>query len=102
MAVSTQINNDFSEVKLRLQNRFDFDSHEDFGRALEYANKYPHANFVIDFSDVESIDSSALGMLLLLRDALGGDSAKIQIVRCKSDILEEFRIVNFFKMFNIS
>ena len=102
MAITTQISNDNSEVKLKINGRFDFDSHEDFGCALEHTKKYPHAKYVLDFCDVESIDSSALGMLLLLRDALGGESASLEIIRCQPDILEEFKIVNFFKMFKIS
>lgn len=102
MAIITQVNSEKTEVKLRITGRFDFDSHEDFGHALEQAKKYPRAKYVLDFSGVESIDSSALGMLLLLRDALGGEGENLEIVRCKADILEEFQIVNFFKMFKIS
>ncbi len=102
MAISTQVSSDNSEVKLRIHGRFDFDSHEDFGRALEYTKSYPHAKYLLDFSDVTDIDSSALGMLLLLRDALGGEGANMEIMRCTADILEEFKIVNFFKMFKIS
>jgi len=102
MPIITHISNDESEIKLKINGRFDFNCHEDFGRALEQTKKYPHAKYVLDFSDVDDIDSSALGMLLLLRDALGGDGAKMEIIRCSEDIIEEFKIVNFFKMFKIS
>lgn len=102
MAITTQVSNDNSEVKLKIHGRFDFDSHEDFGRALECAKSYPRAKYVLDFSDVTDIDSSALGMLLLLRDSLGGEGKNMEIIRCTPDILEEFNIVNFSKMFKIS
>lgn len=102
MAITTQVSADESEVKLKINGRFDFNSHEDFGRALGLAKSIPQAKFLLDFSGVEDIDSSALGMLLLLRDTMGGDGAKLEIINCQARIIEEFEIVNFSKMFKIS
>ena len=47
------------------------------------------------------LDSSALGMLLLLRDYAGGDSASITIVHCNDDIKKIFAISNFEQLFDI-
>ena len=47
------------------------------------------------------LDSSALGMLLLLRDHAGGDNAKIKIINCNSDVRKILSISNFEQLFTI-
>jgi anti-anti-sigma factor len=46
-------------------------------------------------------DSSALGMLLLLRDHAGGDDSQIKIVNCNADVKKILTISNFDKLFSI-
>ncbi|MGK0500571.1 MAG: anti-anti-sigma regulatory factor [Oceanicoccus sp.] len=47
------------------------------------------------------LDSSALGMLLLLRDYAGGDSADICIANCNDDIRKIISISTFEQLFKI-
>jgi anti-anti-sigma factor len=47
------------------------------------------------------IDSSALGMLLLLREHAGNDKADITISGCKDEIRKILSIANFERLFNI-
>ena len=47
------------------------------------------------------IDSSALGMLLLLRDHVGGDDAQIQVINSSNDVRKTLTISNFNKLFDI-
>ena len=47
------------------------------------------------------LDSSALGMLLLLRDHAGGESAQIRIVHCNADVRRILNISNFEQLFTI-
>ena len=47
------------------------------------------------------LDSSALGMLLLLRDHAGGDTANIKIVNCNPDVKKILTISNFEQLFSI-
>ncbi|MCB1654339.1 MAG: STAS domain-containing protein, partial [Pseudomonadales bacterium] len=47
-------------------------------------------------------DSSALGMLLLLRDHAGGDNAEIRVINSNPDVLKIFNISNFDKLFDIT
>ena len=57
-----------SKATLRLKGRFQFDSHREFRSAYEPYIEDPAARVVVvDFSGVDYLDSSALGMLLLLR-----------------------------------
>jgi anti-anti-sigma factor len=50
---------------------------------------------------VNFLDSSALGMLLLLRDHAGGEHARIRLVNCSSDVRKILTISNFSKLFHI-
>ena len=45
--------------------------------------------------------SSALGMLLLLRERAGSDKAEIAITHCNPEIRKIFRISNFDRLFKI-
>ena len=59
------------KATLRLKGRFQFDSHREFRSAYEpYIADPAMRVVVVDFSGVDYLDSSALGMLLLLREKL--------------------------------
>jgi anti-anti-sigma factor len=47
------------------------------------------------------MDSSALGMLLLLRERVGNDKAEIAITHCNPEIRKIFKISNFDRLFKI-
>jgi anti-anti-sigma factor len=84
---------------ISVKGRFDFSIQSDFRRAYEQAQK--NATFVIDFSGTDYMDSSALGMLLLLRDYAGGQNASIEIANAGKDIKTILEISNFGKIFKI-
>ena len=55
------------EVTIHICKRFDFTSHTEFSAAYkEYT--VPKLTFIIDLTSTEYLDSSALGMILLIRD----------------------------------
>jgi len=89
-----------SKQIINIQGRFDFSVQADFRQAYEGA---PSSNtFVLNFASADYMDSSALGMLLLLRDYAGGDDAKIELTNCRSEITNILEISNFQKLFKIS
>ena len=57
---------------------------------------------VVDLKDTTYLDSSALGMLLLLRDHAGGDESDVLVVHASSDVRKILAISNFEKLFDIS
>ena len=57
--------------------------------------------YVVDLKDATYLDSSALGMLLLLRDHAGGDSSQVKIVNCNADVKKILSISNFEQLFTI-
>ena len=87
---------------IRIAGRFDFNLHSDFRKIIEAVKSSSSEKCSIDLGAVEDVDSSALGMLLLLRDAAGGEKSDVSIVNCKPEIKSILNMANFEKVFNIS
>ncbi|MBU2887233.1 STAS domain-containing protein [Gilvimarinus agarilyticus] len=100
MAISTTVSDDGTILTIAINGRFDFSSHQDFRGAYENLDAKP-SRYVIDMSDTAYLDSSALGMLLLLRDHAGGDNASIEIKNTSTDVKRILTISNFEQLFTI-
>ena len=100
MAISAKASADGTELCIGIDGRFDFSSHQEFRKAYEEVSKKPD-QYIIDMNSTTYLDSSALGMLLLLREHAGGDNAKIEVVGCKPEIKKILAIANFQKLFDI-
>ena len=55
--------------------------------------------YVIDLKESDYLDSSALGMLLALRDYAGGDEANIRIVDSNPDVKKILVITKLDELF---
>lgn len=85
---------------LRIDGKFDFKLHRCFRELYEQAP--PEIDrYVIDLARTDYMDSSALGMLLLLREHVGGERQCVQIVNCRPEIRRILEIANFDKLFEI-
>ncbi len=100
MGVSTKLTEEGEELIIAIDGRFDFSSHQEFRRAYEESDISP-SGYIIDMRDTTYLDSSALGMLLLLRDFAGGDHSSIKITHCNSDVKKILTISNFEQLFDI-
>jgi len=100
MPITTQISPDGDILTIGIQGRFDFSSNQSFRSAYE-STKESVRQYHIDMKEASYLDSSALGMLLLLRDYAGGDQAKIMITNCNEDVKKIFTISNFELLFSI-
>ncbi len=100
MSITTNRSGDGSELVISIKGRFDFSSHQEFRDAYENTEG-PFSSYQIDMAETTYLDSSALGMLLLLRDYAGGDNAKIKIMNCNNDVRKILTISNFEQLFNI-
>ena len=101
MAVTSEVSEDGSKLTIAIKGRFDFGSHQTFRDAYERFYKVPQI-YVVDLKDTTYMDSSALGMLLLLRDHAGGDSSEVQVVNSNSDVRKILAISNFDKLFDLT
>ncbi|MGK0170531.1 MAG: anti-anti-sigma factor [Gammaproteobacteria bacterium] len=82
------------EITISIDGRFDFSQHEAFRTAFEQLPSRP-ARYVVDLARAEAMDSAGLGMLLLLRDRVGGDPKELHVVNCTDPIREVLRIACF-------
>ena len=101
MAVTSEVSADGSKLTIAIKGRFDFGSHQAFREAYERFYKVPET-YIVDLKDATYMDSSALGMLLLLRDHAGGDDAEVRVTNSNSDVRKILAISNFDKLFDIS
>jgi anti-anti-sigma factor len=101
MSVESEVSLDGKKATITVKGRFDFGSHQDFRDAYEKFYKVPEV-YVVDLKETTYVDSSALGMLLLLRDHAGGDNAEVQVVNSNSDVRKILAISNFDKLFDIT
>jgi anti-anti-sigma factor len=100
MALLAQESANGKQLTLKIDGRFDFNLHKEFRRAYEQARQ-PGIQYIVDMSRTEYLDSSALGMLLLLREHAGGDRADVQIVQCNPAIRKILATANFHQLFTI-
>lgn len=100
MQISERIDN--SLCRLSLEGRFDFHSHRDFRSAYETILSNSNVReIVVDFGRVDYLDSSALGMLLLLREKAESNGKKVRLANLSGSVKQVLEIANFGKLFTI-
>lgn len=100
MAVESELSQDGKKLTIRVKGRFDFGKHQEFRDSYE---KGPQPAIVdVDLKETTYLDSSALGMLLLLRDFAGGDNSQVYVINTTVDVRKILAISNFDNLFDIS
>lgn len=100
MAITSTLSPDEGVLTLYIEGRFDFGAHQEFRASYEQL-KQPPSRYRVDMRETNYLDSSALGMLLLLRDYAGGDDARIEIVNTTPEVRKILTISNFDQLFDI-
>jgi anti-anti-sigma factor len=87
---------------LKLEGRFDFNSHRDFRASYDALLNNPDVReFEINFEKVDYLESSALGMLLLLREKVEASGKKIALSGLHGTVKQVLEIANFQRLFTI-
>lgn len=101
--MQTTVTKEGSMAIVKLNGRFDFNAHREFRTAYDpLIADAGVASVLVDFSAVDYLDSSALGMLLMLRDKLGGVNKDVTLSGVKGNVKQVLDIANFGKLFKIS
>lgn len=100
MSITTSESNDGKKVTIHVSGRFDFAAHQDFLRAYKQHPRGEKA-FVVDLRNTEYMDSSAMGMLLQLRD-YGSKNQAMELVNGNDGVREILQIANFDKIFKVA
>ena len=91
-----------SVANLYMSGRFDFSAHRAFRDAYDPILKQTGiTSLEINLSEVAYMDSSALGMLLLLHERAEASGIKIVLSRASSTVMQILDIANFGKLFTI-
>jgi anti-anti-sigma factor len=101
MSVTAETSQEGKTLTISIKGRFDFGRHQEFRESYEKLDTKPDS-VVIDLKEATYLDSSALGMLLLLRDHAGGDNSDVRLINSSSDVRKILAISNFDKLFDIS
>ncbi len=99
MPISAICSNDGQESVIKISGRFDFGEHQAFKTACDACDSAQ--KYTLDLRATEYVDSSALGMLLILRDKVGGDKSRVKILNANSEVKKVLSIANFEKLFTI-
>ncbi len=91
-----------SRALVKLSGRFDFNTHREFRNAVEpLMNETGVSEVVVDFAEVDYLDSSALGMLLMLRDKMNVAKKGLTISGVHGNVKQVLEIPNFGQLFHI-
>ncbi len=88
-------------IEIKISDRFDFSVLREFRKAYENSNK-PVKSYVVNLQGTSYMDSSALGMLLQLREYAGNNYQNVKIINANTEILSILNIANFDKLMSLT
>ncbi len=101
MAIATSLSSDRKTLTIQVEGRFDYSQHREFREA--YRESFaPGMQVAVELSRTDYMDSSALGMLLLLREHAGGDDARVTLKQPSEAIRKILEIAHFEQLFTIA
>ena len=100
MSITSSLSGDGGTLNIAVKGRFDFSSLQLFRNCYEKIEAKPKA-YVIDLKESDYLDSSALGMLLALRDFAGGDTADVTVTNCNPDVKKILVITKLNDLFKV-
>jgi anti-anti-sigma factor len=98
MSISVEVSNDGKSAVIKVEGRFDFSVHNEFHRAYK-DTVLDNGVYNLDLSATEYLDSSALGMLLLLKEYAESNGSSVKISNANHEIMEILQIASFDKLF---
>lgn len=99
MGITVVSNKEDGTVTIKVSGEFNFTLQREFRMA--YENYDSKTKFKVDLGDTTHIDSAGLGILMAMRTKLGGETAKIELCKCKPNISELMDIFHFDRYFTI-
>jgi anti-anti-sigma factor len=101
MSVYQNVSLNGNRVQIDIRGRFDYKVSKDFRDAYRHIPGRAGITYQVDLRDVDYMDSSALGMLLLLREHAISRSGVVIIQYPNETIDKILRVANFEQLFEI-
>ena len=86
-------------VTIYIPERFDFGLHGEFRKL--YETEQNSKDVVLDMNKTQYMDSSALGMMLQLKEFTDSNNSKVSVANANNNILQIMQIAHFDKSFTI-
>jgi len=100
MNVKKRTFDDRKKIELTIDGRFDFSLHQHFRDS--YADcKENNVEFILNLSETTYMDSSALGMILLIKDHAETYNGKVVISKPNEAVSKILEIAQFHRLFTI-
>lgn len=100
MDITTRITD--TTAHLALSGRFDFSAHRSFRSTTDEAiNNAKVKNLVVDLGQVNYIDSSALGMLLLLNERCKAAGKSVTLGNCQGTVRQVLEVAHLDRVFTL-
>jgi len=100
MTVKADLSKQEDTLTISIDGKFDFGALKEFRQA--YSGDNAHVKkYVVDMRRTETMDSSALGMLLNMKKYLNKDDREISIINCGPTLKKILLIARFDKKFTI-
>ncbi len=90
---------DDDKLIIHIKGDFDYKKRREFVKS--YENAPTDTRFIVNLRDVDYMDSSGLGMLVMLREHAGGDTARVTLTNCKPNIKQLLKYSQFTDLFII-
>lgn len=100
MSIKVQASQDSNQLVIGIEERFDFSLHQEFRNS--YINTQTNnTEFVLDLSLTTYMDSSALGMILLLKDHAESLSGAVIIRKPSETVNKILEIAQFHRLLTV-
>lgn len=100
MMIQTKKSDDGKVLTMVMPEKFDFQLHVEFRNV--YETEKTMKTLVLDMSKTVYVDSSALGMMLQLKEHADSYKSKVSITNAKGNIMQIIEIAHFDKLFNVA
>ena len=99
----TNVQISHSNAVVTLQGRFDFSAHREFRESCNACIDAKQVREIeLHLGGVEYLDSSALGMLLMLKERADAVAKRVILSECQGTVKKVLDIANFGKIFSFA
>jgi HptB-dependent secretion and biofilm anti anti-sigma factor len=86
-------------MKIKIPNPFNFQARKTF---LPQVKANPaDSELILDFDGVSTLDSAALGMLLMAREQTKSTSGRVTLINCNDAVKQILEVAQFHMLFKI-
>lgn len=102
MQVKQTFSNDGKIMHISVSGRFDYTISKEFRDSYNKTGKQKGITYYVHLDNTSHIDSSALGILLLLREYATHNDGRVIIERPGAQVRKVLEVANFDKLFTIN